>query len=141
MKFARIFALNCFVLLLASVSMGANFTVTKTTDSNDGMCDADCSLREAVAAANAAASNDVIYFAMPLFSSPQIVNITMGEIVFANNGSITIYGTGGIHLTLDGNDMSRIFASSANAVVNLHHLGFANGNGAGATNSGRGGAI
>ncbi|MEP6817947.1 MAG: choice-of-anchor Q domain-containing protein [bacterium] len=29
------------------------FTVTKTTDTNDGVCDSDCSLREAVRAANA----------------------------------------------------------------------------------------
>jgi CSLREA domain-containing protein len=30
----------------------AVFTVTKTSDSNDGVCDADCSLREAILAAN-----------------------------------------------------------------------------------------
>ncbi len=27
---------------------GAAFTVTKTADTNDGSCDADCSLREAI---------------------------------------------------------------------------------------------
>ncbi len=32
----------------------ALFTVTKTADTNDGVCDADCSLREAISAANAA---------------------------------------------------------------------------------------
>src|SRR3954464_15043943 len=32
------------------------FTVTKTADTNDGICDADCSLREAIRAANADAS-------------------------------------------------------------------------------------
>jgi uncharacterized repeat protein (TIGR01451 family)/CSLREA domain-containing protein len=31
----------------------ATFTVTKTADTNDGFCDADCSLREAIGAANA----------------------------------------------------------------------------------------
>ena len=31
----------------------ASFTVTKTADTNDGTCDADCSLREAIVAANA----------------------------------------------------------------------------------------
>jgi len=37
---------------LAPASGAAVFTVTKTTDSNDGACDADCSLREAILAAN-----------------------------------------------------------------------------------------
>lgn len=40
------------VLLPATPSAAAVFTVTKTTDSNDGACDADCSLREAILAAN-----------------------------------------------------------------------------------------
>ena len=35
-----------------------SFSVTKTTDTHDGVCDADCSLREAIAAANANAGSD-----------------------------------------------------------------------------------
>jgi CSLREA domain-containing protein len=38
----------------------ATFTVTKTTDTNDGACNADCSLREAIVAANAAGGADAI---------------------------------------------------------------------------------
>lgn len=38
----------------------AAFTVTKTADTNDGACNADCSLREAVVAANALAGHDNI---------------------------------------------------------------------------------
>ena len=38
----------------------ATFVVTKTADTNDGACNADCSLREAVRAANAAAGSDMI---------------------------------------------------------------------------------
>ncbi len=40
----------------------ATFVVTKTADTNDGACNADCSLREAVIAANAAAGADMITF-------------------------------------------------------------------------------
>ena len=40
----------------------ANFAVTKTADTNDGTCDGDCSLREAVRAANTAAGVDTISF-------------------------------------------------------------------------------
>ncbi len=42
----------------------STLTVTKTADTNDGTCDADCSLREAIAAA---ASGDTIEFASPPF--------------------------------------------------------------------------
>ena len=38
----------------------ATFTVSKTADTNDGTCGADCSLREAVRAANASAGMDTI---------------------------------------------------------------------------------
>jgi CSLREA domain-containing protein len=38
--------------------------VTKTADTNDGTCDSDCSLREAITAANTSAPDDVIYFAV-----------------------------------------------------------------------------
>ncbi|MFZ5855964.1 MAG: beta strand repeat-containing protein [Chloroflexota bacterium] len=38
----------------------ASFTVTKTADTNDGACNGDCSLREAIAAANASPGADTI---------------------------------------------------------------------------------
>jgi CSLREA domain-containing protein len=41
-------------------ALAATFTVTKTADTLDGACDADCSLREAVAAANATPGADTI---------------------------------------------------------------------------------
>lgn len=39
------------LLLAASEALGGDVPVTKTADTNDGTCDADCSLREAVGAA------------------------------------------------------------------------------------------
>ncbi|MCE7986497.1 MAG: CSLREA domain-containing protein [Caldilinea sp. CFX5] len=41
-------------------ALAATFTVTKPADTNDGACNADCSLREAIIAANAAPGADVI---------------------------------------------------------------------------------
>ncbi len=38
----------------------ATLTVTKGADTNDGVCDADCSLREAIGAANAAFGADTV---------------------------------------------------------------------------------
>ena len=51
----------------ATVLQGAatTFTVTKTADTADGTCDADCSLREAITAATANAGTDTIAFAIP----------------------------------------------------------------------------
>jgi CSLREA domain-containing protein len=45
---------------LTSCTPRADIVVTKSADTNDGRCDADCSLREAVIAANAASGADVI---------------------------------------------------------------------------------
>jgi CSLREA domain-containing protein len=47
-------------LLGVQPAQAATFTVTKTSDTADGACNADCSLREAVIAANAAAGPDTI---------------------------------------------------------------------------------
>src|SRR5690242_2200973 len=51
--------------LLSSVvfvipAQAASFTVTKTADTNDGVCNADCSLREAISAANLSPGADTI---------------------------------------------------------------------------------
>ena len=45
---------------IAASARAATFVVTKTADTNDGTCDSDCSLREAIVAANANAGVDVI---------------------------------------------------------------------------------
>jgi hypothetical protein len=56
-----------FIIALAlasSVTHGATFTVSKTANTNDGMCDADCSLSEAIIASNTAPGADIIEFAL-----------------------------------------------------------------------------
>jgi CSLREA domain-containing protein len=57
-------ALAIVLLLFAAMgpqtALAATFTVTKTADTNDGVCDADCSLREAISAANASPGADTI---------------------------------------------------------------------------------
>lgn len=49
-----------FALSTTRVAQAADFTVTTTDDTNDGVCNADCSLREAISAANASPGADVI---------------------------------------------------------------------------------
>ena len=55
----------------AAAANAATYTVTKTEDTNDGVCDADCSLREALAAANADVASDIIVFDGSVFHTPQ----------------------------------------------------------------------
>jgi CSLREA domain-containing protein len=64
MSIAAVLAFAGVVALLGIVpgrhAAAAAIVVTKTADTNDGTCDADCSLREAVVAANALAGHDNI---------------------------------------------------------------------------------
>lgn len=87
----------------------ATFTVTRTDDRNASCLPADCSLREAVAAANAAAGNDVIEFSLPM---PATIELT-GPIAITSN--VSIEGPGSVHyslrdqLTIDANSLGRVF--------------------------------
>lgn len=118
----------------------ATFTVTKIADTNDGTCDADCSLREAIVAANAVDTDDVIEFDGTVFGSPQTIVLSLGEMVIIANGSVTINGTGASMLTIDGNMASRILTIN-NGVAFINGITFTRGNGAGEANTGRAGAI
>ena len=123
---------SLFTLLIAVFSVAASaatYTVTKTADTNDGTCDADCSLREAIAAANASADNDLIVFDKDVFYAPQTITLSGTEILIANNGSLTIHGPGYSKLTIDGNQQSRIFTGSTGAVINLDAVTLTRGNG------------
>ncbi len=94
------------------------FIVNKTLDSNDGVCDADCSLREAlVAAAALPGNNELIRFATPLFDSPQTITLTLGQLVASE--SVVIQGPGAAKLTISGNDASRILRVDSGAAVAL----------------------
>lgn len=65
--------LGAILFLSANISaQAATFTVTKTADTNDNVCDRDCSLREAITAANNSPANDTIIFAS-LFNSAQTI--------------------------------------------------------------------
>lgn len=129
------------VLCLTTAAFSATYRVTKTADTNDGVCDADCSLREAIAAAAATADNDEVVFSAGVFSAPQVITLTGGEIVIAGGGSLTVNGTGMKNLTISGNNATRLFGINTGGTVSLNNLTLTGGNGAGAANTGRGGAL
>src|SRR5690606_20096731 len=134
---------SLFTLLIAVFSVAASaatYTVTKIADTNDGTCDADCSLREAVGAANASPDDDVIVFSS-LFDSKQTITLAGTEIVFAANGSLSLVGPGAGLLTVSGNNASRIISTGPNVTATISGITFTAGNGVGTLNSGRAGAI
>lgn len=64
-KLLAIFVAIGSFFVIASGAHAATYTINKTADVNDGTCDSDCSLREAIAAANANAGHDTINFNIP----------------------------------------------------------------------------
>jgi CSLREA domain-containing protein len=87
-----------FLLIGAAIDTRADIlTVTKTADTRDLVCDADCSLRDALFVA---APGDEIQFASPLFDAPQTIALsdTFREVLI--NKSLTITGKGANLLTI-----------------------------------------
>ena len=73
--------ITLFVFLFISAPVSASvFTVTKTADTNDGKCDTDCSLREALQAAGNFISDNVVLFSPSLAGSTITVSTTPVEI-------------------------------------------------------------
>lgn len=110
------FLLVFSVLICGAAAQGAlaaTRTVTKIADTNDNVCNADCSLREAVAVA---ASGDTVVFVAGL--APQTITLTQGVIKI--NKNLVINGIDG--LKVSGNNASRIFYVSDGAKVTIDNL-------------------
>ncbi len=116
-------------------------TVTKTADTNDGVCDADCSLREAIAVANATNNESVIFFDPQLFGTPQTIVLTNGELVITNSREMQLAGPGEALLTISGNNLSRVLRLGPGAKTYINKVTLSNGNGVSPVNSGTGGCI
>lgn len=111
------------LLVAPGPAVADTFLVTKQADTDDGACDVDCSLREAIAAANAAATDDIV-------DATNIIGaITLGggEIAITGASNLTITGPGANHLTVDANALSRVFSSSATSTLVIEGMTLANG--------------
>jgi CSLREA domain-containing protein len=104
-------------------------TVTKTADTNDGVCNSDCSLREAVAIANANADGggSAIMFDPAVFGSSQTITLALGELVVEQDRRVSFTGPGGGLLTISGNNASRILRVKRDANVSISGLTLSNG--------------
>lgn len=94
----------------AAAAPTATFTVTKTADTADGTCDADCSLREAIIAANASGGADTITlpagtYTLALAGSAEDASAT-GDLDIT--GDLTINGAGPTATIIDANDIDRV---------------------------------
>ncbi|HLM01841.1 MAG TPA: CSLREA domain-containing protein [Pyrinomonadaceae bacterium] len=108
------------ILLLAGAaqqSLAATLTVTKAADTNDAVCNADCSLREAVAVAQ---EYDEIKFAANLAGQ----TITLSNSISISK-SLTI--TGIDTLKISGGNLVRIFSIMNGAKATLRNLDLGNG--------------
>jgi CSLREA domain-containing protein len=116
----------CLLLSLFFVvpitAQATTYNVTKTADTNDGTCDADCSLREAVVAASAVSGDDTINVPAGTYT------LSSGQMQ-GNNGIITLVGAGSGSTIIDGNSSGRIFeALWSSAGFNFQDIRLQNGN-------------
>ena len=112
---------------------GPGFVVNSTADTDDGICavvtENDCTLREAINAANGYSGTATITFASGVFSTPQTINLT--GVLPDITGTIVINGPGSGLLTVDGNSADRVFVSNSATSLTLDGLTIAHGSATG----------
>jgi CSLREA domain-containing protein len=99
-------------VVLAVAPMGvwaATFNVTKTADTNDGACNADCSLREAIIAANNSSGADDVVVPAGIY----VLTLNGDDDLSATGdldviGDLTLTGAGADATVLDGNHTDRV---------------------------------
>lgn len=100
---------------------GNTYTVTNLTDLDDGVCDFDCSLREAIFAANGSVGEDTI-----LFSVSGTINLESTLPYIEDIEGLIIDGTGQI-ITVYGDGSGQIFYISSGASLTLIEILIDNG--------------
>lgn len=99
----------------------ATLTVTKTADTADGVCDADCSLREAI---NAAVSGDTVSvpagtYTLAIVGANEDAGASGDLDVLVN---LTIAGAGSGSTIIDGNDLDRVLDVAGAVDLDLQGL-------------------
>jgi CSLREA domain-containing protein len=122
---------------LAASGHAALLVPTKTTDGADGACDADCSLREAVQAANAAPGSDVILLAPGTYR----LSIAGSDDAGASgdldvSDELIVAGDGAADTAIDGGAIDRIFQVLPGGALDVRDVTLRNG-----STSGAGGAV
>jgi CSLREA domain-containing protein len=136
-------AVGC--LVLAPLAGATTYVVTKRTDPVPGVCTkSDCSLREAVRAANAHAGSDRVVLPSRLpyeLSRPSTGEdgALDGDLDITNHGLVIVHSGKG-RATIDANGIDRVFQVFAGAPTRLVKLKITGGN-LGSSLNGSGGGI
>ena len=124
-------AMAMAILLGVSIQVqAATFAVTKTADTADGTCDADCSLREAIIAANANVGFDAIHLPADVYV---LDLVGAGEDAAATGDldvldGVTISGVSAIDTIIDGNATDGVFHIDTAGTVRISRVTIRNGN-------------
>lgn len=111
-----------------------DFVVTNIRDADDGVCsNSDCSLREAIVAANGNSNNSIITFDARVFTTA--LTITLGGAQLPSISSNTTITGPNVGVTLDANDLSRVMYLYT-GTVSISRLTFTNGNSGGSFGGG-----
>jgi CSLREA domain-containing protein len=116
-----VFLLSLITPVHTSVSYAETavaLVVNKTADTDDGVCDTDCSLREAISVGNDSAEADHITFDLPIDSTI----VLSGTSLSVTTGHLTIDGSTADGLVVSGNTTSRVFEIEAGTVVTISQL-------------------
>ncbi len=139
MKNLSAFIIGIFTILIigAATANAATFTVTKSTNSNDNVCDADCSLREAVFNAD---SGDTVAFSPSLIG--QTITLGGSEIVITKRITIDGFINNPNVAFISGEMTSRIFLIETGGALDLRNAILVQGSGASVNyDNSNGGAI
>lgn len=133
-----------YSFLLAALMSTAPFaaqaldiTVTKTSDSQDGLCDSDCSLREAVIKANATSGNHRIRLGAGTYQLSMAPPYSEDGDIYDDDANLhgdldvsstlLISGPGSGQTFIDGGSLDRIFEVLPEAKLTLNYLTLRNG--------------
>jgi CSLREA domain-containing protein len=143
MRFRSGVALAASVALAAAANAhAATFTVTRLDDPAPGACDSDCSLREAVRAANAGSGGDTIsipagHYRLTIAGPGEDAAAT-GDLDLAK--SVTVAGSGARATVIDAGGGDRVFDVKAGLTASISDVtitgGFVDGNGGGIASAG-----
>ena len=106
--------------LAPSICAAANLAVSKTQDTDDGVCDADCSLREAVGGANVALGPDTIQVPAGTYVLTQDFPLLITD-------SVVVRGAGVSSTFVDGNAATRVFHVTRRITVEIQDMEIRNG--------------
>ncbi len=102
------------IVLLPAGPFATTFPVTKTADTDDGTCDPDCSLREAIGAANTNPGPDDVTVPAGTYL------LSLGQLTVRDD--VVIAGAGQASTTIDGNRSDRVFGIQSGKAVTISNV-------------------